>query len=170
MKKVFVALYELCLCTVFNLPRVFFFSFIKVVILRMVGAKVGKRTTIYPNVWVFPGKGLTIGDDVDIALGVTITTNGGVTIGDRTLLGYRAQILSANHVIPSGKGRIFGAGHNNAEVVIENDVWVGANCIILPGVTIGEGAVVAAGSVVTKDVVPYSIVGGTPAKLIKSRI
>jgi acetyltransferase-like isoleucine patch superfamily enzyme len=169
MKVIFVALYELCLSTIFNLPRVLFFSSLKVTILKLVGVKVGKRTTIYPNVWIFPGKGLNIGDDVDIALGVIITTNGGVTIGDRTLLGYRTQILSSNHVIPQGRGRIFGAGHDHAEVIIENDVWIGANCIILPGVRIGEGSVIAAGSVVTKDIEPYSIVAGTPAKFIKSR-
>jgi len=170
MKKVFVALYEILLRTAFCLPRVLFFSEIKVYILRMVGAKVGKRTTIYPDVWVFPGKGLVCGDDVDFALGVIVTTNGGVTIGDRVLLGYRAQILSANHKIPKGKGKIFGSGHDQAPVTIGDDVWIGANCIVLPGVNVGEGAIVAAGSVVTKDVVEFSIVGGIPAKIIKSRI
>jgi acetyltransferase-like isoleucine patch superfamily enzyme len=64
---------------------------------------------------------------------------------------------------------IFDAGHQNKKVTIANDVWIGANCIILPGVNIGEGAVVAAGSVVTKNVEPFSIVAGIPAKFIKQR-
>ncbi|MFZ6049002.1 acyltransferase [Pseudomonas sp. CR3202] len=168
-KKIFVALYELLLVTVFNLPRVLFFSKIKALILKMVGAKIGKRPTIYPNVWIFPGKNLVLGDDVDIALGVIITTNGGVEIGNRTLIGYRAQIISANHNIPNNKGRIFGSGHTNKKVTIKDDVWIGANSIILPGVTIGEGSVIAAGSIVTKDIPAYSIAAGTPAKVIKTR-
>ena len=64
---------------------------------------------------------------------------------------------------------IFTSGHQHKKVTIENDVWIGANCLILPGVTIGEGAVVAGGSVVTKDVPAYAIVGGTPAKIIRMR-
>lgn len=169
MKKLFVAIYEIVLKTVFCLPRVLFFSNLKASILRLVGAKVGKRPTIYPDVWIFPGPGLVCGDDVDFALGVIITTNGGVEIGDRVLLGYRAQVLSANHNIPPGKGRIFGSGHNYSKVKIANDVWIGANSVILPGVSIGEGAVIAAGSIVTRDVPAFSIVGGVPAALIKSR-
>jgi acetyltransferase-like isoleucine patch superfamily enzyme len=169
MKNFFVALYEILLVTVFNFPRGLFFSSVKVFFLGLVGAKIGKRTVVYPNVWIFPGKGLVVGDDVDIALGVIITTNGGVEIGDRSLIGYRAQILSANHNIPENKGRIFGAGHNKAKVVIGEDCWIGANAIILPGVEIGEGSVVAAGSVVTKSVPPFTIVAGVPAKKISQR-
>ena len=116
-----------------------------------------------------PGSTLDIGDDVDLAYGVIITASGGVTIGERTLIGYRSQILSANHRIPGGGGRIFGSGHDKKPVVIEKDVWIGANCLVLPGVTVGEGAVVAGGSVVTKPVVPFTIVGGVPAKVISTR-
>ncbi|MDF2428812.1 MAG: DapH/DapD/GlmU-related protein, partial [Nitrosopumilus sp.] len=68
-----------------------------------------------------------------------------------------------------GPERIFDAGDKYDTVNIYNDVWGGGNSMILPGVTIGEGAVVAAGSVVTKDVLPFTIVGGCPAKLIKER-
>ena len=94
----------------------------------------------------------------------------GINIGDRVLVGYRTQILSTNHVIPDDTGRIFSAGHDKKPVVIENDVWIGANCIIVAGVTIGEGAVLAAGSIVTKDVLAFSVYGGVPAKLIKNRL
>ena len=133
------------------------------------GSKIGKRVVFYPGVWIFTGRNLVVGDDVDFALGVLVTTNGGVEIGDRTLIGYRTQILSGNHVIPPGKGRIFSAGDVSGPVKIGQDVWIGANCLILPGVTIGEGAVVAGGSVVTKDVASFTIVGGCPAKVIKNR-
>ncbi len=169
MKNVFVFLYELLLKTIFVLPKGLGLSVLKCFFLRLGGATVGKRTIIYPGVWIFPIKPLKIGDDVDLALDVIITTNGGVEIGNRVLIGYRAQILSQNHLIPEKKGRIFGSGHEKKKVVIGDDVWIGANAVILPGVTIGEGSVIAAGSIVNKDVEPFSIVGGVPAKVIKMR-
>ena len=137
--------------------------------MRLVKAKIGKRVVFYPGVWIAPGRNLVLGDDVDLALGVLITTSGGVEIGERTLIGYRTQIISGNHKIPNNKNTIFGAGHEYSKVIIGSDCWIGANCIIMPGVSIGEGAVVAGGSVVTKDVEPFTIVGGVPAKKIKSR-
>lgn len=164
-----VVSYELCLRVLFSLPRYRLINKIKALFLSFNGAKIGKRTVFYPGVWIAPGRNLIVGDDVDFALGVLITTGGGVTIGDRALIGYRAQIISANHVIPGTELPIFDSGHDKKPVVIEQDSWVGANSIVLPGVTIGEGAVIAAGSVVTRDVAPFSIVGGNPAKLIKMR-
>jgi len=164
-----VVSYEAILRVLFSLPRYKLLNIIKAFFLKINGASIGKRVYFYPGVWITPGRNLEIGDDVDVALEVLITTGGGVTIGDRTLIGYRTQILSTNHVIPGNKGRIFGSGHDAKPVLISNDVWIGCNAIILPGITIGEGAIVAAGSVVTKDVEAFSIVGGNPAKLIKQR-
>jgi len=133
------------------------------------GAKIGKNVVIYPGVWITPGRNLIVEDEVDLAKDVLITTMGGVFIGKRTLIGYRTQIISANHQIPPVGQRIPVSGDVLKPVRIENDVWVGANCIINAGVTIGEGAIVASGSVVTKNVKANSIVGGVPAKLIKMR-
>lgn len=164
-----VVSYEFCMTIVFSLPRYSFFNKIKRFFLSLNGAKIGNRTTFYPGVWIAPGRNLIVGDDVDFALDVLITTGGGVTIGNRVLIGYRTQILSTNHVIPDKSRRIFDSGHEKKPVLIDDDVWIGANCIILPGVTIGEGAVIAAGSIVTKSVNPFSIVAGVPAKVIKSR-
>src|SRR5690606_6854352 len=120
-------------------------------------------------IWIFPGRGLVLGDDVDLAYGALITTAGGVSIGDRTLVGYGARILSSNHRIPGRPFKVFDAGHEHAPVKIGADVWIGANAIILPGVSIGEGAVVGAGAVVTKDVPAWTIVGGIPARVLKQR-
>jgi len=92
-----------------------------------------------------------------------------VCIGDRTLIGYRTQILSANHDIPSIGEPIPVSGNICKPITINNDVWVGANCIITAGVNIGEGAIVAAGSVVTKNIPENAVVGGVPAKLIRMR-
>lgn len=169
MKYVLVVLFESCMRALMSLPRFRWINVVKASFFRATGARIGRRVVFYPGVWICTGRNLVVGDDVDLALDVLITSDGGVTIGDRTLVGYRTQILSSNHVIPPGLGRIFEAGHVRAPVAIGCDVWIGASCLILPGVTIGEGAVVAGGSVVTKDVPSYAVVGGVPAKLIKMR-
>jgi putative colanic acid biosynthesis acetyltransferase WcaF len=169
IKNFIVSTYESLSFLVFILPRHKIFNLIKGNYLRLQGCIVGRGITYYPGIRISPGMNITIGDHVDFAWGVIITTKGGVEIGDRVLIGYRTQILSANHIIPSYKGMIYGSGHELKKVKIEKDAWIGANCIILPGVIIGEGAIVAAGSVVTKDIKPFTIVGGIPAKLIKER-
>jgi acetyltransferase-like isoleucine patch superfamily enzyme len=169
IRRTFIILYECFSQLVFRLPRGFFFAFFKKIFLKLQGCEVGERVTFYPGIRISPGRNISIGNDVDLAWGVLITTRGGVSIGDRTLIGYNTLILSANHVIPSGRDEIFTAGHLAAPIIIENDVWIGGNCTITAGVTIGEGAVVAAGAVVTKNVAPFTIVGGVPAKLIRNR-
>ena len=169
LHKFLVVSYEFIMKIIFSFPRYFFFNAVKSAFLRLVGANLGKRIIYYPGVWVAPGRNLIIGDDVDLALDVVITTGGGVSIGDRALIGYRTQILSTNHIIPENRGRVFGSGHEGKMVIIGADVWIGCNAIVLPGVTIGEGAIVAAGSVVTKNIEPYSIVGGNPARVIRMR-
>lgn len=166
----FVVLAETVTTCVFLLPRFRMLNFFKSLYLRLVfGSRIGSRVVYYPGVFISPGRNMDVGDDVDFAAGVLVTTGGGVKIGDRVLIGYRTQILSRNHAVPPLPARIFDAGHESAPVTIASDVWIGANCVILPGVTIGEGAVVAAGSVVTKDVEAGDIVAGIPARKIKSR-
>lgn len=169
IKNFLVCTYELMSFIVFMLPRHKVFNIIKSNYMRIQGAKIGKSITYYPGIRINPCFNLKLGDNVDLAWGVIITTGGGVEIGDRTLIGYRTMISSANHLIPPNKEKIFYAGHSPEKVIIGSDVWIGGNCVITAGVNIGEGAVVAAGSVVTKDVAPFTIVGGVPAKFIKER-
>ena len=102
-RSIIVVSYEFIQFSLFILPRYRALNRIKSLFLQLNGAKVGRRVIFYPLVWIAPGRNLTIGDDVDLALGVVITTSGGVTIGDRSLVGYRAQIISANHVVPARK-------------------------------------------------------------------
>jgi acetyltransferase-like isoleucine patch superfamily enzyme len=168
-KSFLVVSYEALMKLILNLPRYSLFIFFKTSLLKMMGAKIGKSVCIYPGVWITPGKNLVIGDNVDLAKDVLITTGGGVFIGDRALIGYRTQILSANHTIPPIGQPFPVSGDSFGKIHIEKDVWIGANCIITAGITIGEGAVVAAGSVVTRDVLSNAIVGGVPARLIKMR-
>lgn len=161
-----------CISTiVFLLPRIRAFNYLKSKYLRLFfSSKIGKRVTYYPGAVIFTGRKLKLGDDVDIARGVQLYTDGGIDIGSRVLIGFNSMIISTNHRIPQDRSRIFESGYVHKQVVIEDDVWVGGNCTILPGVTIGEGAVVAAGSVVTKNVAPFTIVAGIPAKKIASRL
>ncbi len=169
IKPFLVVSYEFLMGLVFSLPRYDLCNFIKKLFLSSVGAKVGKGVVIYPGVWISPGRNLIIENEVDLAKDVLITTSGGVEIGARTLIGYRTQIFSANHEIPPAGQRIPISGNVYAPVKIGSDVWIGAACTITPGVSIGEGAIIAAGSVVTKDVPSNAVVGGVPAKLLKMR-
>ena len=169
IKDFLVVSYEFLMTLIFSLPRYRLCIFLKQSLLRLMGAKFGKGVVIYPGVWISPGRNLVVGDHVDLAKDVLITTSGGVKIGARALIGYRTQIISSNHTIPPIGQPFPISGDEHSPVIIGSDVWIGANCVITPGVTIGDGAVVAAGSVVTKNVISNSIVGGVPAKLIKMR-
>ncbi|QFT08590.1 Putative acetyltransferase [Vibrio sp. THAF190c] len=93
-----------------------------------------------------------------------------IKLGNNVMVAQNVQIIGGNHAFNrTDLPMMFQGEGKQGPIVIENDVWLGASCIILTGVTIGEGAIIAAGSVVTKSVEPYSIVGGNPAKLIKKR-
>lgn len=109
-----------------------------------------------------------IGDHVFVGKGVELNVLKSVRIGSHVLLAPGVFIIDHNHQIKAEK-RIDQQDCVADEVVIENDVWIGANAIILPGVTVGRGSVVAAGSVVSKDVPEMSVVSGVPAKLLKAR-
>lgn len=169
LKSFLVVAYEALMALCFSLPRFSAFNQVKTGFLRLNGAKIGRRVTYYPRVWITPGRNLVIGNDVDLAVGVLIESAGGVEIGDRTLVGHGVKIISGDHVIPANRGRIFNAGGVREPIKIGADVWIGANAIILSGRTIGDGAVIGAGSVITKDVEPYAIVAGNPARLVRVR-
>lgn len=106
-----------------------------------------------------------IGDHTRIGLHNTII--GPVIIGSHVNLAQGITITALNHNFDDSEKRIDQQGISTKEVVLENDIWVGANAVILPGVTIGTHAVVAAGAIVTKDVPPHSLVAGVPAKVIR---
>lgn len=106
-----------------------------------------------------------IGDHTRIGLHNTII--GPVTIGNHVNLAQGITVTALNHNFSDAEKRIDEQGVNTTPVVIGDDIWIGANAVILPGVTIGSHSVVAAGSVVTKDVPPHSLVAGVPAKIIR---
>ncbi len=110
-----------------------------------------------------PGGTLTIGDKTFINSGVSICAQQSVTIGKNCAIGNMSLIMDTDFHTPGDHTRWPEA----RPVVLEDDVWLGARVTVLKGVTIGHGAVVAAGAVVTKDVAPRTVVGGVPAKLIR---
>jgi len=100
---------------------------------------------------------------------VVIYGHGGVEIGEQTLISMHCTILSSNHGVPPMGKLIRDTADELLPTKIGRDVWIGANAVILGGVTIGDGAVVAAGAVVTKDVEPGAIVAGVPARQMRKR-
>ena len=95
--------------------------------------------------------------------------HGGVEIGDQTLVSMRVSILSSDHAIPERVKMIRNCKDVLKPTKIGKDVWIGAHTVILGGVTIGDGCVIGAGSVVTKDLPAYSVAVGVPAKVVRSR-
>ncbi|MCA9929714.1 MAG: acyltransferase [Anaerolineales bacterium] len=114
-----------------------------------------------------PNAGITIGKDSLVGEYSIIRGQGGVTIGDRVYTSPFTQIIAVNHMFHDVKRPFIEQGITAEGIVIEDDVWLGAGAVITDGVRVGQGAVVAAGAVVTKDVPPYTVVGGVPAKVIK---
>ena len=124
-------------------------------------ARLPQTSNIMPPMQIDIGEQMTIGENVFINHGLTCMAAGSITIEDGVMIGPEAALLTVNHdfddlMVLKCK-----------PIVIKKKAWIGARAIILPGVTVGEGAVVASGAVVTKDVEPKSIVGGNPAKIIK---
>lgn len=112
---------------------------------------------------------VTLGDFS--AIGINAWLKGEISIGNYVLMGPNVTILTQNHKFSRTDIPIYKQGATEEQVVIiEDDVWICQNVIILPGVRVGKGAILAAGAVITKNVEPYAIMGGNPAKVIKSRL
>lgn len=131
----------------------------------------GKNVRVHTNVIFGDGKNINIGSNSQLGPNNRIMCKGELNIGDNVLMGPDVLIVDVNHKFSDINVPIINQGHSKPKpVTIKNNVWLGARTMILPGVTIGEGAIVAANSVVTKDVQPFAIVGGNPAVFLKSRL
>jgi acetyltransferase-like isoleucine patch superfamily enzyme len=140
------------------------------------GIKIGNNFTIRRNSIIECtgvirnlGEGLNVGNNVGISQNCYIQVRGFVEIGNNVIFGPNVSIFSENHNFSSPKLFINEQGETRKGVTIENGVWIGGGCIILDGVTIGMNSIIAANSVVNKNVPPNSIFGGVPAKFIKTR-
>ena len=127
----------------------------------------GNNSKIYGPITILNPQNVSIGNDVTLNHGVLITSKTEtISIGDRVRVSAGTKIIGTglNTQTISGELRT----HHSEKIIIEDDVWLGANSVITAGVTIGHGAVIAAGSVVNKDIKPLTVVGGVPAKTIKT--
>ncbi|MFB3926308.1 MAG: DapH/DapD/GlmU-related protein [Syntrophales bacterium] len=136
---------------------------------RMLGfRKCGRDVFIMHHAWFKMPCNISIGNDVRIHNMTYIDGSGGIDIGSHIGISAGCQIYSQNHGIRKNE-LYYRQPYELAEVVIEDDCWIGAGSIITAGVRLGRGTVVGAGSVVTRDTEPYSIVGGSPARRIGER-
>ncbi len=127
-------------------------------------AEAGAEVRLRMPVIIYHPESLRLGTKIDIGENVVLRAGGGLTIGDRVLIAAGAAIVTVGHPIALPRWN----KNTTAPVRIGDDVWIGVNAVVLPGVTIGNGAVVAAGAVVTEDVPPFSVVGGVPARVIST--
>ena len=134
-------------------------------LLKRIGSDVHISEAVIIN---FPSR-VELGDHVSINPFCYIHGEGGVTIGNNVRIGFHICLISIDMVYRNAKRPIRTQGIAKAPIVIEDDVWLGANSTILKGVRIGKGSVVGAGAVVTRDVSPYVVVVGVPARIIKER-
>lgn len=133
--------------------------------------QIGKDSELLYGVIVMTyGGNIKIGEKCSINPYTILYGHGNLTIGDNVLIAGHTIIIPANHNFMDIDIPINAQGETRKGIVIEDDVWIGAGCRILDGITIGKGAIVAAGAVVNKDVPSNTIVGGVPAKKIKDRV
>ncbi|KAA9107951.1 sugar O-acetyltransferase [Microbacterium rhizomatis] len=131
---------------------------------QLTGQAIDESVTLFPPFTSDFGKNITIGKRVFINSGCRFQDQGGITIGDDSLIGHNAVIATLQHDIePTRRANVI-----PFPVIIGRNVWLGANVTVLPGVTIGDDAVIGAGSVVTKRIPPRTIAVGSPARVVRA--
>lgn len=146
-------------------PYALFFPHIRRMLVKMFLDKTGKSIRVKRNADI--SMFIQIGDFSELGTNCIIQSN--TFIGNYVIMGPDVKIYTKNHKFESLDIPIQLQGHTSEKTVIGDDVWLGANVVVLPGVTIGKHSIIAAGAVVTKDIPDYAIAGGIPAKVIKYR-
>ena len=130
----------------------------------IIGTRIDESTTIFPPFHTNFGRFIKLGKNVFINHACSFLDIGGITIEDDVQIGPRVNLTSENHPLdPADRKTVI-----LQPILIKRNAWIGAGATILPGVTIGENAIVAAGAVVSRDVPPNTVVAGIPAKVVKS--
>jgi acetyltransferase-like isoleucine patch superfamily enzyme len=136
---------------------------------RLMFKKCGGGLLLYPSVYIIFSRHISTGQRVAVNVNTYIDGRGGITIGDHVLIGPNCVISSCEHTIDDQKVPIYQQAVKYAPITIGNDVWIGANAFIKCGVTVGDGSVIAAGTMVARNVPPNCIFGGVPGRVIKFR-
>jgi len=131
----------------------------------------GQALNVDAGVKIFNPANVAVGDNCFIGAGTRLYAwNERITIGNDVMIAADVLMITRNHGHDRLDIPMTRQGYSNAPIVIEDDVWIGFRAVILAGVTIGRGSIVGSCAVVTKDVPAYSVVGGVPARVIKSRV
>lgn len=130
---------------------------------KLIGKEVDASFAMFPPFYTDCGKNIIVGKNVFINSGCRFQDQGGIRIGDGALIGHNVVLATLNHDFAPEKR----SNMHPAPIIIGENVWIGANATVVPGVNIGDGAVIAAGAVVTKDVPARTVVAGVPAKVVK---
>lgn len=139
---------------------------IRALISELIGQELDDGFALFPPFYTDCGKNIHIGKNVFINSGCHFQDQGGITLGDGALIGHGVVLATINHhPHPAKRGNEY-----LKPIVIGKNVWIGSRAVITQGVTVGDGAIIAAGAVVTKDVPSNVVVGGIPAKIIKSSV
>jgi acetyltransferase-like isoleucine patch superfamily enzyme len=150
------------------IPRMTF-GWLRPALYRLAGVRIGPHTRIF-GVMEIEGPGaiyenVTIGDHCSLTTPLFLNASAAIRIGNRVVIGHHVVIVTDSHRMDDPAQR--GGERFARPVAVEDGVWIGARATILAGVTLGQGCVVAAGSVVTRDVPPHTLVGGVPARVLK---
>jgi acetyltransferase-like isoleucine patch superfamily enzyme len=132
---------------------------------ELIGKKVDDSFLLIPPFYTTGGPDISVGRNIFVNQNCTFYDLGGLDIGDDVMIGPNVSIITSGHPIEPSQRRDFVVAK---PIVIERNVWIAAGATIIGGVTVGENSVVAAGSVITKDVPPNTLVGGNPARVIRS--
>ena len=143
-------------------------KWIRYICVKHIFCKCGKNVNVEHGARFGSGRNIRIGNNSGIGINADIPAN--TIIGDNVMMGPYCYIGSMNHVFDSTEEPMIVQGSTNPkQTVIGNDVWIGRNVMMTPGRNIAEGSIIGMGCVLTKDFPPYSIVGGNPSKVIRSR-
>lgn len=161
--RIFRVFWNLTYVLFFRLTTTPFFGW-RNFLLRLFGAKIGKRVHIYPGVKIWAPWNLVVGENSGIASGVILYSQGKISIGSKVVISQGAHLCAGTHDYTNP-----GFPLVTKPITIEDHVWVAAEAFVHPGITIGEGAVIGARAVVTKDMPSWMVCAGHPCEPIKKR-
>ncbi len=170
LKSIFIHFFETYLGFLFRFLPGVEGLLLRYLFYKILFKKCGQKFILYPNTYLIFCHKISVGDRVAINVGTYIDGGGEIEIGNHVMIGPNCAIASREHSFDVLDTPMCFQPVKYGKIIIEDDVWIGANVSIKAGVSIGKGSIVAAGAVVTKDIPAYSIVGGVPAKIISNRI